>query len=81
MSVVFIPTLKSIIVAHKSQRELIPIFLILYSPPDSMLPHSLHSRRGYTGCMRNLSMNESPVSFSKAALVSGAVGVGACPAA
>ncbi|XP_051954964.1 laminin subunit alpha-4-like isoform X1 [Xyrauchen texanus] len=56
-----------------------PVFI--GGAPASMLPESLLSRRGYTGCIRNLSVNESPVSFSKAALVSGAVGVGTCPAA
>uniref|UniRef100_A0A8C1LIA3 Laminin, alpha 4 n=1 Tax=Cyprinus carpio TaxID=7962 RepID=A0A8C1LIA3_CYPCA len=66
-------------VGEAAQNSSSPVFI--GGAPDSMLPHSLHSRRGYTGCMRNLSVNESPVSFSKAALVSGAVGVGACPAA
>uniref|UniRef100_A0A671QKS5 Laminin, alpha 4 n=1 Tax=Sinocyclocheilus anshuiensis TaxID=1608454 RepID=A0A671QKS5_9TELE len=66
-------------VRETAQNSSSPVFI--GGAPASMLPHSLHSRRGYTGCMRNLSVNESPVSFSKAALVSGAVGVGACPAA
>uniref|UniRef100_A0A673KAY3 Laminin, alpha 4 n=1 Tax=Sinocyclocheilus rhinocerous TaxID=307959 RepID=A0A673KAY3_9TELE len=66
-------------VHETAQNSSSPVFI--GGAPASMLPHSLHSRRGYTGCMRNLSVNESPVSFSKAALVSGAVGVGACPAA
>uniref|UniRef100_A0A673KDQ8 Laminin, alpha 4 n=1 Tax=Sinocyclocheilus rhinocerous TaxID=307959 RepID=A0A673KDQ8_9TELE len=65
-------------VHETAQNSSSPVFI--GGAPASMLPHSLHSRRGYTGCMRNLSVNESPVSFSKAALVSGAVGVGACPA-
>ncbi|XP_065119786.1 laminin subunit alpha-4 isoform X1 [Paramisgurnus dabryanus] len=56
-----------------------PVFI--GGAPDSMLSHNLLSKRGYAGCIRNLSVNESPVSFSKAALVSGAVGVGTCPAA
>ncbi|XP_073689221.1 laminin subunit alpha-4-like [Garra rufa] len=66
-------------VHETAQNSSSPVFI--GGAPDSMLPHSLFSRRGYTGCMRNLSVNESPVSFSKAALISGAVGVGACPAA
>ncbi|XP_067273513.1 laminin subunit alpha-4 [Pseudorasbora parva] len=48
--------------------------------PDSTLSHNLLSRRGYTGCMKNVSVNESHVSFSTAPLVSGAVGVATCPA-
>uniref|UniRef100_A0A3B3BAH3 Laminin, alpha 4 n=1 Tax=Oryzias melastigma TaxID=30732 RepID=A0A3B3BAH3_ORYME len=39
------------------------------------------SENSFVGCMKNLSINNSPVSFSKAALVSGAVNVGTCPAA
>lgn len=70
----FIPAVMSIIVDPKS-------FFNFFSSPDSILSHSLLIRRGYTGCMRNVSVNESPVSFSKAVLVSGAVGVGTCPAA
>uniref|UniRef100_A0A7N6BTN8 Laminin, alpha 4 n=1 Tax=Anabas testudineus TaxID=64144 RepID=A0A7N6BTN8_ANATE len=35
----------------------------------------------YVGCMRNLTINKSSVSLGKAALVSGAVSVGNCPAA
>uniref|UniRef100_A0A8D3C4L2 Laminin subunit alpha-4 n=1 Tax=Scophthalmus maximus TaxID=52904 RepID=A0A8D3C4L2_SCOMX len=44
-------------------------------------PESLPTRKAYVGCMRNLTINNSPVSFSKAVLVSGAVSVGTCPAA
>uniref|UniRef100_A0A8C1U6F6 Laminin, alpha 4 n=1 Tax=Cyprinus carpio TaxID=7962 RepID=A0A8C1U6F6_CYPCA len=64
-------------VHQTAQNSSSPVFI--GGAPDSILPHSLLSRRGYTGCMRNLSVNESPVSFSKAALVSGAVSVGTCP--
>uniref|UniRef100_A0A9J8AU69 Laminin subunit alpha 4 n=1 Tax=Cyprinus carpio carpio TaxID=630221 RepID=A0A9J8AU69_CYPCA len=64
-------------VHQTAQNSSSPVFI--GGAPDSILPHSLLSRRGYTGCMRNLSVNESPVSFSKAALVSGAVSVGKCP--
>uniref|UniRef100_A0A8C1U5A7 Laminin, alpha 4 n=1 Tax=Cyprinus carpio TaxID=7962 RepID=A0A8C1U5A7_CYPCA len=60
-------------VHQTAQNSSSPVFI--GGAPDSILPHSLLSRRGYTGCMRNLSVNESPVSFSKAALVSGAVSV------
>ncbi|MBN3288511.1 LAMA4 protein, partial [Polyodon spathula] len=49
--------------------------------PESLLPQSMLIRTAYTGCMRNLMINETPVSFSKAALVSGAVSVNSCPAA
>ncbi|XP_059212567.1 laminin subunit alpha-4 [Centropristis striata] len=49
--------------------------------PDLFLPESFASRKAYVGCMRNLSINKSPVSFSKAVVVSGAVSVGTCPAA
>uniref|UniRef100_A0AAY4BP01 Laminin subunit alpha 4 n=1 Tax=Denticeps clupeoides TaxID=299321 RepID=A0AAY4BP01_9TELE len=49
--------------------------------PASLLKTSMATTRPYTGCMRNLKVNGSPVSFSKAALVSGAIGVGSCPAA
>ncbi|ROL08880.1 Laminin subunit alpha-4 [Anabarilius grahami] len=66
-------------VSESAQNTSAPVFI--GGAPDSMLSHSLLIRRGYTGCMRNVSVNESPVSFSKAALVSGAVGVGTCPAA
>uniref|UniRef100_A0A671UI41 Laminin, alpha 4 n=1 Tax=Sparus aurata TaxID=8175 RepID=A0A671UI41_SPAAU len=44
-------------------------------------PESITPRKAYVGCMRNLTINHIQVSFSKAALVSGAVSVGACPAA
>ncbi|KAK1171888.1 hypothetical protein AOXY_G6820 [Acipenser oxyrinchus oxyrinchus] len=49
--------------------------------PESLLPQSMLIRTAYIGCMRNLMINETPVSFSKAALVSGAVSVNSCPAA
>ncbi|XP_033875125.3 laminin subunit alpha-4-like [Acipenser ruthenus] len=49
--------------------------------PESLLPQNMLIRTAYTGCMRNLMINETPVSFSKAALVSGAVSVNSCPAA
>ncbi|XP_056620180.1 laminin subunit alpha-4 isoform X1 [Triplophysa dalaica] len=65
-------------VNEAAKDTLSPVFI--GGAPDSMMPRNLLGRRGYTGCIRNLSVNESPVSFSKAALVSGAVGVGTCPA-
>ncbi|XP_061563469.1 laminin subunit alpha-4-like [Cololabis saira] len=49
--------------------------------PDSFLPDTLVTRKSYVGCVKNLTINNSPASFSKAALVSGAVSVGTCPAA
>ncbi|XP_061099693.1 laminin subunit alpha-4 [Conger conger] len=56
-----------------------PVFI--GGAPASLIPQSLPTSRPYTGCMRNLAVNNTPVSFSKAALVSGAVSVGSCPAA
>uniref|UniRef100_A0A669BDB1 Laminin subunit alpha 4 n=1 Tax=Oreochromis niloticus TaxID=8128 RepID=A0A669BDB1_ORENI len=43
-------------------------------------PESAATRKAYVGCMRNLTINNSQVNFSKAVLVSGAVSVGTCPA-
>ncbi|XP_034756843.1 laminin subunit alpha-4 [Etheostoma cragini] len=54
-----------------------PVFI--GGAPD--LPESIATRRAWVGCMRNLTINNSRVSFSKAVLVSGAVSVGTCPAA
>uniref|UniRef100_A0A3Q2CDJ9 Laminin subunit alpha 4 n=1 Tax=Cyprinodon variegatus TaxID=28743 RepID=A0A3Q2CDJ9_CYPVA len=56
-----------------------PVFI--GGAPDLFLPESVATRRPYVGCMKNLTINKNPVSFSKAVLVSGAVGVGSCPAA
>ncbi|KAJ8356009.1 hypothetical protein SKAU_G00188030 [Synaphobranchus kaupii] len=56
-----------------------PVFI--GGAPESLIPQSLPTSRPYTGCMRNLAVNGIQVSFSKAALVSGAVSVGSCPAA
>ncbi|XP_072532796.1 laminin subunit alpha-4 isoform X2 [Salminus brasiliensis] len=56
-----------------------PVFI--GGAPDSLLPAGISSRRGFAGCMRNLSVGESAVDLSKAALVSGAVSLGSCPAA
>uniref|UniRef100_A0A6Q2ZNV8 Laminin subunit alpha 4 n=1 Tax=Esox lucius TaxID=8010 RepID=A0A6Q2ZNV8_ESOLU len=55
-----------------------PVFI--GGAPESLFPEGIATRRAYTGCMRNLTVNESQVSFSKAALVSGAISVGSCPA-
>lgn len=49
--------------------------------PDPLLPEDSAARRPYVGCMKLLVINGSPVSFSKADLVRGAVSVGTCPAA
>ncbi|XP_069017816.1 LOW QUALITY PROTEIN: laminin subunit alpha-4 [Embiotoca jacksoni] len=49
--------------------------------PDLFLPERLATKKAYVGCVRNLTINSSRASFSKAALVSGAVSVGTCPAA
>ncbi|XP_023665992.1 laminin subunit alpha-4 [Paramormyrops kingsleyae] len=56
-----------------------PVFI--GGAPATLLPQSLAATRMFTGCMRNVVINETPVSFSKAALVNGAVAVGSCPAA
>lgn len=49
--------------------------------PDLFLPDSIATRRPYVGCMKNLTINKSLASFSKAVLVTGAVSVGSCPGA
>ncbi|XP_019375618.1 PREDICTED: laminin subunit alpha-4 [Gavialis gangeticus] len=49
--------------------------------PESLLTSTLTTRNSFTGCIRNLVIDEKPVSFSKAALVSGAVSISTCPAA
>ncbi|XP_064196061.1 laminin subunit alpha-4 [Anguilla rostrata] len=56
-----------------------PVFI--GGAPASLIPQGLPTSRPYTGCVRNLAVNNIQVSFSKAALVSGAVSVGSCPAA
>ncbi|XP_061479636.1 laminin subunit alpha-4 [Rhineura floridana] len=48
--------------------------------PESLLTFSLTTRNSFTGCIRNFMIDERPVSFSKAALVSGAVSINICPA-
>ncbi|XP_038655581.1 laminin subunit alpha-4 [Scyliorhinus canicula] len=55
-----------------------PVFVggvpeLLFSPRLSMY-------QSFTGCMRNFNINETPVIFTKAALVSGAVSIDSCPA-
>ncbi|KFV85202.1 Laminin subunit alpha-4 [Struthio camelus australis] len=49
--------------------------------PESLLTPSLTTRNSFIGCIRNFMIDEKPVSFSKAALVSGAVSINTCPAA
>uniref|UniRef100_A0A8B9ZH50 Laminin subunit alpha-4 n=1 Tax=Anas platyrhynchos TaxID=8839 RepID=A0A8B9ZH50_ANAPL len=49
--------------------------------PESLLTSSLTTRNSFIGCIRNFMIDEKPVSFSKAALVSGAVSINSCPAA
>ncbi|XP_010006695.1 PREDICTED: laminin subunit alpha-4 [Chaetura pelagica] len=49
--------------------------------PESLLTSSLTTRSSFIGCIRNFMIDEKPVSFSKAALVSGAVSINTCPAA
>ncbi|XP_077409617.1 laminin subunit alpha-4 isoform X2 [Vanacampus margaritifer] len=48
--------------------------------PDIFLTSSHVTKEPYVGCMSKLMINNSGVSFSNAALVSGAVSVGSCPA-
>uniref|UniRef100_A0A3B4FWQ8 Laminin subunit alpha 4 n=1 Tax=Pundamilia nyererei TaxID=303518 RepID=A0A3B4FWQ8_9CICH len=55
-----------------------PVFI--GGTPDGFLPESAATRKAFVGCMRNLTINNSQVNFSKAVLVSGAVSVGTCPA-
>ncbi|XP_053566849.1 laminin subunit alpha-4 [Bombina bombina] len=47
--------------------------------PESLLASSLTTRNSFTGCLRNFVIDERPVSFSKASLVSGAVSISVCP--
>ncbi|XP_068933119.1 laminin subunit alpha-4 isoform X1 [Petaurus breviceps papuanus] len=49
--------------------------------PESLLTPSLTTGRPFSGCIRNFVIDERPVSFSKAALVSGAVSINSCPTA
>ncbi|XP_015714210.1 laminin subunit alpha-4 [Coturnix japonica] len=49
--------------------------------PESLLTSSLTTRNSFIGCIRNFMIDEKTVSFSKAALVSGAVSINSCPAA
>lgn len=62
-----------------AQLSRTPVFV--GGAPASLLPQRVATKRSYTGCISNLMVNETPVSFRKAALVSGAVGVDSCPAA
>ncbi|KAL6096213.1 lama4 [Pungitius sinensis] len=55
--------------------------LFIGGAPDVFLPESIATRSPYVGCVRNLTVNHSRVSFSKAVLASGAVSVGTCPTA
>uniref|UniRef100_A0A8C6X0H3 Laminin subunit alpha 4 n=1 Tax=Naja naja TaxID=35670 RepID=A0A8C6X0H3_NAJNA len=48
--------------------------------PEAFLTFSLTTRNSFTGCIRNFMIDERPVIFSKAALVSGAVSINVCPA-
>uniref|UniRef100_UPI00398E985A laminin subunit alpha-4 n=1 Tax=Pristiophorus japonicus TaxID=55135 RepID=UPI00398E985A len=48
--------------------------------PESLLSPRLSMRQSFTGCMKNFNINETPVIFTKAALVSGGVSINSCPA-
>ncbi|XP_069742928.1 laminin subunit alpha-4 [Narcine bancroftii] len=47
--------------------------------PGSLLSPKLSIRQSFAGCMRNFNINGIPVTFSKAALVSGGVSINSCP--
>uniref|UniRef100_G1SXN3 Laminin subunit alpha-4 n=1 Tax=Oryctolagus cuniculus TaxID=9986 RepID=G1SXN3_RABIT len=49
--------------------------------PESLLTPRLAPGKPFTGCIRHFVIDGRPVSFSKAALVSGAVSVNSCPVA
>lgn len=49
--------------------------------PESLLTPHLTPSKPFTGCIRHFVIDGRPVSFSKAALVSGAVSINSCPAA
>lgn len=49
--------------------------------PESLLTPRLVPGKPFTGCIRHFVIDGRPVSFSKAALVSGAVSINSCPAA
>ncbi|XP_042526413.1 laminin subunit alpha-4 [Dipodomys spectabilis] len=49
--------------------------------PESLLTPHLTPDKPFTGCIRHFVIDGRPVSFSKAALVSGAVSINSCPAA
>ncbi|XP_070306037.1 laminin subunit alpha-4 isoform X2 [Odocoileus virginianus] len=49
--------------------------------PESLLTPRVAPGRPFTGCIRHFVIDGRPVSFSKAALVSGAVSINSCPAA
>ncbi|XP_010596568.2 laminin subunit alpha-4 [Loxodonta africana] len=49
--------------------------------PESLLTPRLAPSKPFTGCIRHFVIDGHPVSFSKAALVSGAVSINSCPTA
>lgn len=49
--------------------------------PESLLTPGLAPSKPFTGCIRHFVIDGRPVSFSKAALVSGAVSINSCPTA
>ncbi|XP_058513125.1 laminin subunit alpha-4 isoform X2 [Ochotona princeps] len=49
--------------------------------PESLLTPRLAPGKPFTGCIRHFVIDGRPVSFSKAALVSGAVSINSCPVA
>ncbi|KFO20646.1 Laminin subunit alpha-4 [Fukomys damarensis] len=49
--------------------------------PESLLTSRLAPSKPFTGCIRHFVIDGHPVSFNKAALVSGAVSINSCPVA
>ncbi|MEQ2287802.1 hypothetical protein AMECASPLE_016304, partial [Ameca splendens] len=66
-------------VNHQSADTRKPVFI--GGAPDLFLPEHIDTMKPYVGCMKNLTINQSQASFSKAILVSGAVSIGSCPGA
>lgn len=72
---IFLPW--SIIWAWKPASAIFDFFL----SSESLLTPHLAPSRPFTGCIRHFVIDGRPVSFNKAALVSGAVSINSCPAA
>ncbi|XP_066532892.1 laminin subunit alpha-4 isoform X2 [Hoplias malabaricus] len=62
-----------------SEPSAAPVFI--GGAPDSLLPVGVAGGRGLAGCLRSVTVGETPLDFSKVALVSGAVSLSGCPSA